>query len=254
MLLLKIIIAPILIGLVSLAGRKWGPGISGWLLGLPVNAAPILLFITLQQGHPFAAAAAYGSLLGLTAWAFFCLVYSFCCPYWPWWASTLAGWTAYCATGLILMRVHLRLGWIFALTVMAISVILFVLFPQPAQERPVQPRPGYELWLRMITATVMVLVLTGVAAQLGPQRSGILTVFPVYTSILAIFSHVQSAGAAVKVLRGVTLGLYTMAVFCATLSIFLVRFSALPAFLLSLGAASVIHAMSLVFMRRGAKA
>jgi hypothetical protein len=252
-LLLKIIIAPVLIGLVSLAGKKWGPGIAGWLLGLPLNAAPILLFITLQQGHSFAAAAAYGSLLGLIAWAFFCLIYAICSPYCSWWASTLVGWVAYCAVGWILLRVHLQVGWSFLLTVLAITAI-FLLFPQAGQERPLQPRPKYELWLRMISATAMVLALTGVAAQLGPQRSGILTVFPAFTTILAVFSHFQSSASAVKVLRGVTLGLYTTSVFCVTLSVFLVRFNPLLAFTLALAAAGVVQGISLVFMRRGARA
>ena len=42
MLLFKIFLAPVLILLVSLAGRKWGHGVSGWLLGLPLGSGPIL--------------------------------------------------------------------------------------------------------------------------------------------------------------------------------------------------------------------
>jgi hypothetical protein len=37
MLLLKLTLAPVLIGLVSLAERKWGAGISGALVGLPLT-------------------------------------------------------------------------------------------------------------------------------------------------------------------------------------------------------------------------
>jgi hypothetical protein len=58
----------------------------------------------------------------------------------------------------------------------------------------------------------------------------------------------------VKVLRGVTLGLYTTSVFCVTLSVFLVRFNPLLAFTLALAAAGVVQGISLVFMRRGARA
>jgi len=52
-LLLKLTIVPIFIGLITLAGRKWGPTIAGLLGGLPVVGGPIIFFITLEQGVPF---------------------------------------------------------------------------------------------------------------------------------------------------------------------------------------------------------
>ncbi len=251
-LLFKILIAPVLIALVSLAGRKWGPGIAGWLLGLPLNSAPILVFLVLQEGRPFASSAAVGSLLGIIAWAAFGLVYALCCPRLSWWASTLAGWAAYGVVAWLLLRVHLSAGWSFALVVTALIAIL-LLFPRPAQSDVALPqRRRYELWLRMITATVMVVALTGAAKALGPQRSGILAAFPNYTTILAVFSHQQSAASAVKVLRGVTLGLYTTAVFCVVLSTCLMRTGALLSFSLAFTAAGLVQAGSLVFVRRGA--
>ena len=44
MILLKLIIAPVLIGLVSLAERKWGASVSGLLVGLPLTSGPILFY------------------------------------------------------------------------------------------------------------------------------------------------------------------------------------------------------------------
>ena len=251
MLFFKILIAPVLIGLVSLAGRKWGPGIAGWLLGLPLNSAPILAFIVLQEGRPFAAAAALGSLLGIVAWAAFGLVYALSCPRLPWWASMLAGWTAYGTMAWLLLRVHLSVSWTFVFVVAALISILLA-FPRPEQIDSVLPRRKYELWLRMITATVMVVALTGAAKALGPQRSGILAAFPNYTTILAVFSHQQSAASAVKVLRGVTMGLFTTATFCVVLSACLMQTGAVLSFLLALTAAGLVQAGSLVFVRRGA--
>jgi hypothetical protein len=250
-LLFKILIAPVLIGLVSVAGRKWGPGIAGWLLGLPLNSAPILVFLVLQEGRPFASAAAVGSLLGIIAWAAFGLVYALCCPRFSWWVSTLAGWAAYGVMAWLLLHVHLSVGWTFVFVVAALISIL-LLFPRPPQGNLILPRRRYELWLRMITATIMVVALTGAAKALGPQRSGILAAFPNYTTILAVFTHQQSAAAAVKVLRGVTMGLYTTAVFCAIVAVCLLHMGALPSFTLALSAAGLVQAGSLVFVRRGA--
>lgn len=253
MLLFKISIAPILIGLVSLAGRKWGPGIAGWLLGLPLNSGPILFFLVLQEGRGFASAAAVGSLLGIVAWAAFGLVYALCCPKLSWWASMLAGWAAYGAMAWLLLYVHLNAGWSFVFVVAALITIL-LLFPRPPQrDSLLPPRRRYELLLRMVSATIMVVMLTGVAKALGPQRSGILTAFPAYTTILAVFSHHQSASSAMKVLRGVTMGLFTAATFFLVLSTSLVRTGAVFSFSLALAAAGLVQAGSLTFVRRERK-
>jgi hypothetical protein len=250
-LLFKILVAPVLILLVSLAGRKWGHGISGWLLGLPVNAGPILAFMVLQEGRAFASAAAIGSLLGIVAWTAFGLTYALCCPRLAWWASMLAGWAAYGIVALLLLPVHLGAGWTFILVTTVLSIVLLI-FPQASDDYPVFPTRKYELRLRMITATIMVLAITGVAKALGPQRSGILIAFPAYTTILAVFSHQQSASSAVKMLRGVNIGLYTIAVFFLVISICLVHMGAVPAFSLALAAAGAVQGISLVFVRRSA--
>ena len=57
---LELILTPALIGLASLTGRKWGPAVSGWLVGLPLTSAPITLFLALEQGTTFASRAAHG--------------------------------------------------------------------------------------------------------------------------------------------------------------------------------------------------
>jgi hypothetical protein len=250
-LLLKIFLAPVLIALVSLAGRKWGPGISGWLLGLPLNSGPILLFLLLQEGRQFASAAAGGSLLGIIPWAAFGLVYAYCCTKLPWWPSTLAGWAAYIAVAWFLLRFHPSLVWSFVMVLAALIAILFS-FPQPSYKDLQLPRRKYELWLRMITATAMVVTLTAVAKALGPLRSGILSAFPAYTTILAVFNHQHSAAAAVLVLRGVTMGLFTAATFFLVLSIFLARTGAILSFSVALAAAGLVQAGSLVLVRRHA--
>jgi hypothetical protein len=248
-LLFKIFLAPVLIGLVSLAGRKWGPSISGWLLGLPLNSGPILLFLVLQEGRPFASAAAVGSLLGIIPWAAFGLVYAYCCTRLRWWWSMLAGWAAYTLVALSLLRLHLGLAWSFAMVVAALAAML-VVFPRPVYSDVRLPPRKYELWLRMITATAMVVTLTAVAKALGPLRSGILSAFPAYTTILAVFNHRHSAASAVLVLRGVTMGLFTAATFFLVLSTSLVRTGSIVSFSLALAAAGVVQAGSLVLVRR----
>ena len=47
---LKLLLTPALIGAASLAGRRWGPAISGWLVGLPFTSCPVVFFVALNQG------------------------------------------------------------------------------------------------------------------------------------------------------------------------------------------------------------
>ena len=74
-LLLKLLLTPTLLGLVSLAGRRWGPAVSGWIIGLPLTSGPVSLFLAIDHGTAFASRAAEGSLLGLISLAAFCLTY-----------------------------------------------------------------------------------------------------------------------------------------------------------------------------------
>jgi len=72
---LKVVLTPTLIGAASLAGRRWGPAVSGWLVGLPFTSAPVALFLSLEHGATFAASAALGTMVGTISQAAFALAY-----------------------------------------------------------------------------------------------------------------------------------------------------------------------------------
>lgn len=249
MLLFKIILAPILIGLVSLAGRRWGPGVSGWLLGLPLNSAPILLFLLLEQGPQFASRAAVGSLLGIIAWAGFSLAYAYCCLRLPWWWSTLIGWTVYSVAAYLLTPVHLSVLWSYLLVCATLAGMVLG-FPKANLPLSSLVHSRSELWLRMASASAMILSLTALARTLGPMASGVLSAFPAFTTILAVFNHRQQPAAAVRVLKAVTAGLYTAATFLAVLSAALLWFGAPLAFVLATAAALVVQGSSFLYLRR----
>jgi hypothetical protein len=83
-------------------------------------------------------------------------------------------------------------------------------------------------------------LITGLARVLGPTWSGILTPFPILTSILAIFSHtLQGSNATINTLRGMVIGLFGVSTF-----LFLQAFL-LPCFpvALSFGLALVVNAL-----------
>src|SRR5260370_42337540 len=72
---LKLVLTPALIGTATLAGRRWGQSVGGWLVGLPLTTGPVAFFIALDHGTAFAAAAVVGSLVGAVAEAAFGVAY-----------------------------------------------------------------------------------------------------------------------------------------------------------------------------------
>ncbi len=55
LLLLKLALVPFAVWLASLAARRWGHAVSGYLGGLPLIGGPITLYLALDHGPDFAA-------------------------------------------------------------------------------------------------------------------------------------------------------------------------------------------------------
>jgi hypothetical protein len=113
--LLKVLLTPALIAVATLLACRWGPGVGGTLAGLPLTSTPVSIFLALEQGPVFAAAAAYGTLLGLLSQATLCLAYSWSAQRAAWWTSTAVGVSAFLVTTLLVERVSLALPVAFAL-------------------------------------------------------------------------------------------------------------------------------------------
>src|ERR1700737_5259451 len=88
---LKLVLTPALIGGATLAGRRWGQSVGGWLVGLPLTTGPVAFFIALDHGTTFAAAAVVGSLVGAVAEAAFSVAYGWSATRTAWLRALLAG-------------------------------------------------------------------------------------------------------------------------------------------------------------------
>ena len=250
MLVFKLLLTPVLIGLVSLAGRRWGPAVSGWLVGLPLTAGPVALFLALGLGTAFASRAAQGAILGLISLAGFCLAYSWLSFRTGWLWSLLASWGVFFALTFALERVSLPLVVSF-LGVIGLLTIVLKLLPSSHREVPMVNPPGWEILLRMFVATAVVVILTAVASSLGPQLSGLLSTFPLYASILAVFTHrFQDAAAARRLLRGLITGIFTFAVFFLLIAALVESWGIVVSFGLATLIALLLHGCSLWLMRR----
>jgi hypothetical protein len=128
-LVLKLVITPLLIAAATLVARRWGPGVGGWLAGFPLTSAPVSVFLALEQGRDFAAEAAVGTLLGLTALAVFCLAYGRAARRVGWAGSAAAGLGAFGVCLALLGAVPASLPTAFALVCVTLGLSLLC-FPR----------------------------------------------------------------------------------------------------------------------------
>src|SRR2546421_570766 len=85
-----------------MAGRRWGPGVSGWLVGFPLTSGPVAFFLALDHGLSFAAGAAVGSMTRAAPQAAFCVLYGRLARRRHWTMALLRGRLAFAAAPVLL--------------------------------------------------------------------------------------------------------------------------------------------------------
>lgn len=249
-LVLKLVLTPTLIGAVSMAGRRWGPGVSGWLVGFPLTSGPVAFFLALDQGVSFAAGAAVGSMTGAAAQAAFCVLYGRWAHGRHWGQALVAGSLGFAAASVVLQCLTLALVPLLALVIGALVVALFFL-PRDSESARTGGRPPWDIPARLVVTTAIVLLLTGLATVLGPSLTGLLATFPLYGAILAGFAHhLEGPGPAIRVLRGLLLGLFAFAGFFFVLALSIERLGLAQAFAAAIAAAMILQAGALWAMRQ----
>jgi len=239
----------VLIATASLAGRRWGHAISGWLVGIPFTSGPITLFLFLEHGASFAANAALGSMVGVLATAAFAVEFSSV-------ARRGRNVVASFAAGLIAFGL---IGWaaqdlaIAPIPLYAICAVILViairLVKDPGPTVSV-PLPRWDLPARMVVATVLVIAITSGASALGPRLSGLLATIPLYASILAGFGfQLVGPAAAIRVWRGLLFGLFGFGAFYLVLATSLESVG-IAAFAVALAIAGVMQVLTLRLIRR----
>src|SRR5512146_500612 len=123
-LLLKVLVTPALIGTASLAGRRWGHSISGWLIALPLTTGPITLFLALSHGPAFAADSAAGTVAGGLSQAAFVAAYSQLAWRWKWPAALAAAIMAFGAATALLQQLVVPLIPLCALVFVVFILVL----------------------------------------------------------------------------------------------------------------------------------
>jgi hypothetical protein len=230
---LKLLLAPGFVVGASLVARRFGPRIGGVVGGLPVVAGPILLVLTLVHGASFGADAARASLLGLVSLTAFVVTYGWACRSWPPAVALPAGWLAFLAATALasLLDLSAVVALLLGLASFAAGWAALPRTPASGSTASSPPPPAWDLPVRAGCAVAMVLAITGAAASLGPELSGLLAPFPIITSVLAAVTHAQrGAPDAVRLLRGMLAGFVAFALACFTVAVALPATTVLLAF------------------------
>ena len=245
MLALKLILTPLLIGMASIVGRRWGPLVSGWLIGLPLTSAPVVLYLALEQGTAFAARVAQGTLMGGISQAAFCLTYSWLSFRVGWPGCWLTGWGVFFAATFVFAQVSFPLPLAFA-GVVCFLLVALLLWPRQGGQVIEMKAPAWEIPGRMVIATGFALGLTSAASVVGPRLSGLLSPLPIFATVFAVFTHhLQGAAVARQVLHGVITSAFACAAFFLVVAGLLERWGILATFSAALLAALLTQGCAL---------
>lgn len=213
----KLITVPLFIALITLVGRKWGPGRAGLLAGFPVVAGPIVIFIALEQGPEFAQNTALSAIRGTVALAAFTAAYCRASLDLKLVATIVVASSAWLIAALAINYFAPALGLSIILSFTALTGAGLLIKSAPAL--PPKQAKFNDLPWRMLTGALITLGITAVASQLGPHWSGTLATFPIISLVLAVFVH-RSDGPeyVIAMYRGMLGGFYSFVIFFSSLA------------------------------------
>jgi len=194
MLALKLAAVPTVVWLASWAGRRWGHKASGWISGMPLIAAPIMLFLALDLPRPFVVSTAWTTMTMAPAVGVHCLLFAHLSrlrikPMLAWPICLLAGWVGCVVCELALAEVVVP-NFIGAVVAVMELLLIGVMMPKAAPAGDMPRIPMSEIFVRMGSALALATVITLGANSFGPKVSGILLGFPITASVLPVFTLV----------------------------------------------------------------
>ena len=240
--LLKLTITPVLVALMSLAARRWGPTIGGLVMGLPWMTGPIVFFLGLERGETYAAQTAVGVLAGAVGIGSYIVAYVYTARHAPWPISLPAAFVAYAVTGYAASGLEMTL-WVAAISGAASLYAAFLIVPRVPDPGGIRYLPWWDIPMRMLSTAVLVAIITVSADYLGPELSGVVATYPVILSVISAFTHSQWGWASVAQLaRGVSLSLLSFVVFFLVVGLSAEALGLIWAFVLASAATTIISA------------
>jgi hypothetical protein len=205
--LLRLALVPAAVWLASLAGRRWGHTVSGYLGGFPLIGGPITLYLALDHGAAFAAHSATVTLAAIAGQGAHLLAFAHVARRARWPVALACGWAGFLVVALAVTLLPLN-PWIALALALAGLAAAWRWLPHPRVETSLPEIPAAELRLRLVAAVVLAMAILWSAQVFGPVVSGILLSVPVTGSIMPPFTlALYGADAVARLIRGFIVGL-----------------------------------------------
>ena len=248
MLILKAIIVPIFIAIVTLVGRKWGHKVAGVLAGFPVVSGPIVVFVALDQGTVFGQQVALAAINGVFALVIFTTAFCWACTRGHLVPAIFIGVITWLLGALVIQEISPKL--IPASFISAAALVLSNFLLPRARELSPKKASFNDLPWRMLIGTILTLVITALASHLGPMWSGTLAVFPAIFLVLTTFVFLADGpNHVVEMCRGMLAGLSAFLIFFVVLASVWPSASILNACLLAIAISLAVQLTVQFFLR-----
>ena len=205
--LLRLALVPAAVWLASLAARRWGHAVSGYLGGLPLIGGPITFYLALDNGTQFAARSAMFTLAAIVGQAAHLLTFAHSARRGSWLLSLAAGWSAFAAVSVAITFLPMTpvVALVLALAALALA---WRYLPRATDAAPPPLIPPAELWLRLLAAFGLAVAIVASATTFGPVVSGVLLSVPITGSIMPPFTlALYGPHALARLMRGFVAGL-----------------------------------------------
>jgi hypothetical protein len=244
--LLRLALVPAAIWLATLAARRWGHAVSGYLGGMPLIGGPITLFIAIDHGAAFASRSATFTLAAILGQGAHLLAFSHAARAGaPWPVALLAGWSAFTVAALASASVD---PGPFAALALAMGGLAAAWLFLPRPREPATPAliPPVELRLRLVAAFLLAGAILWAADTFGAVASGILLSVPVTGSIMPPFTlALYGADSVARLTRGFVVGLTGFTTFFLVVALAAVPWGITAAFVAAiLGALAAVMVAS----------
>jgi len=234
---LRLALVPAAVWLASLAARRWGHAVSGYLGGLPLIGGPITLYLALDHGTEFAARSAIVTLAAVAGQAAHLTVFTRVARRARWPLALAAGWTGFIvvALGVAMLPFTPAVALVLAAGSLAAA---FKGIAGPGEEASLPQIPAIELGLRLAAALVLAIVILWSAQEFGAVVSGVLVSVPGTGAIMPPFTlALYGPGAVARLARGFVVGLCGFSAFFFVVGSCLVSLGITMTFVLAFGAA-----------------
>lgn len=200
--------------LASLAARRWGHAVSGYLGGMPLIGGPITFFLALDHGADFAARSALFTVAAVAAQAAHLLAFGHAGRGGArWFVALPLGWLAFALVAMLAARLPWQPAFAYGAALACLALAAWGL-PRPHGAATPPAIPRIELRLRLVAAVALAAFILWSAPRFGPVVSGILLSLPITGSIMPPFTlALYGADALARLLRGFVVGITGFASF-----------------------------------------